>query len=533
MSARRSGSAIVAALLLVAIGVVIAATVLAAADAASATSRGEASRTQSRALAWSGVQAVMVELAEQRDSILAGAAPQVTPEWDLYTLDDGTHAVVRLVDLTPDAPGELASENAKLDLNASTKQMLARVQGLDAAMVDKILAARGARPFSSVEQLLSIEGISANLLYGSPASAESGPFDMAKLDAPVEPAAPAGLSHSLTVFSFDPNVQLGLGGEADAAGAMRVNLDQPWSDRLRAAIADRMGDPAAEVVGSIMRSGRSFTRDSDLVQVLRDLGADPADWIETLDIFTTSDDEFLPGRVDVNLAPPAVLACIPGITPEQAGHIATVRESLDAQTRSTPVWLVTEGVLTPDEFEQAIDFITTRSTQWRARIEVGIEAGDGDGSSPGVMTIDELSAGWDQPPTTPRLGHRMVIEAVIDIGSSRPRVAYLRDVTLLDEILAWPSPEPESEETAAPTTPVDEAGSDPSAQPTEEDPWSLDEDFAGLDFGLDEPPPGELPAPVAPASAGAATTGPQAGPESGGPVDRRIGRWSTRQGGKR
>ncbi|MBK7406070.1 MAG: helix-hairpin-helix domain-containing protein [Phycisphaerales bacterium] len=543
MNQTRSGSAIVAVLLLVAIGVVMAASVLATADAASATARGEAARTQSRALAWSGVQGLMAELAEQRDGILDGEAPQVTPEWDLYTLDDGTRAVIRLVDLTPEAPGLIAPENAKLDLNSATAEMLAKVPGLDATLAGRIVAARQTRAFSSVEQLLGIEGIEPRMIYGGSAEAPgSTEADSALAGPGGGVASSSALGDLLTVFAFDPNVQLGLGGEDEFAGRLRVNLNQPWSDRLRSAITERMGDEAAKVVQDIMKSGQAFAHDADLVRVLRDLGSQPADWVKTLDLFTTSDDEFIPGRVDLNRAPPEVLTCLPGLTREKAAQIAHVRQTLDAESRRSPVWVVTEDVLTPDEFESVVDYVTTRSTQWRARIEVGFESDPEAGPLDAPMSLDELHAGSGDAPLAPHLAHHMIVDVVIDIASKRPRVAYLREVTLLEDMLDWA----DAAEPAASSSDSDVLAADaPEAEPetesdpelAEPDPWSFGEDFGGidlggdLDLGIDEAPDRGATS-AADSNAGGGNQAGAAASQAGEASDRRIGRWTTRQGGK-
>jgi hypothetical protein len=76
---------------------------------------------------------------------------------------------------------------------------------------------------------------------------------------------------------------------------------------------------------------------------------------------------------------------------------------------------VTEGVLTPQQFSQAIDWITTRPMQFRVRIEAGMATRDERGEI-------ELEGALSRP---------MTLEAVIDLAGPRARVAYLRDVTHL------------------------------------------------------------------------------------------------------
>ncbi len=517
------GSVIVAVLLLVAIGVTIAASVLVSAEAAAEASRAEMSRTQSRALAWSGVQAVMAELATLREDILDGQAPEPTAAWDLFTLEDGTRGVVRLMDLTPEAPGPLAAENGKLDLNTATEEMLSGVPGLSPALAARIVSARAAGPFASVEQLLSVEGIGPRLLYGSDRE-EPAPLPAPMAISGVEPPS-EGLTAYLTVFSFDPNVQVGLDGDEDARGALRVHLGHAWSDELGLAIADRLGDQTAQFIGKLMRSERVLETDADFVQAMLDAGILPEEWGTLLDVFTTRADPYQTGRVDLNTASAEVLACIPGISGEQAARIVAARESLDGMSRRSLAWPVVEGILPAEEFGRVVDLVTTRSTQWRARIEVGFEADrDGVWELAGLAGEGDAGIGGSDAERPPKPEHGMVFDAVIDIASTRPRVAYLRDVTALEPVLALlPS---RTDETP-------EAMEDRIPAPVEENAEAESEGFSldgtgDLDLSPEpvagaEPPESERP------DAGAATeaVGERAGHTD--PGDRRIGRWSTRR----
>lgn len=538
----RGGSAIFAVLMLLVIGVIIVASVLVSADAAGTSTESERQRTQSRALAWSGVQAVMAELAEQREGLLDGLDPELTEEWSLFTLDDGSRGIVRLLDLDPEGASLVASENAKLDLNTATAEMLALVPGLDETLAGRIVEARGAQPFGSVEELLGIEGVTPDMVYGTSFAEDDGLFGVAA------PAAPGfadaavsggGVGDYLTVFSFDPNVQVGVQGEREHRGKLRVNLDQGWSDALEDAIIERFDANVAQLVKQLIDGGQTFKNDGELAGVLLDRGVDPEGWSTVFDVFSTTDDEFLAGRVDVNRAGPDVLACVPGITPERAAAIVDMRGMIDAESRLLPTWLLQEGLIEPEAYAEAADWVTARSMQWRVRIEVGVMPGEGAGFDEGFggfdeslpMTMDDLAASWDEPPEMDRLLHRMVVEAVIDVASSRPRVAYLREVTLLEPVLAMLRAGAEEDdrpdgleapidELASGTVPGDDASLDAGLD------FGDEMDFASADSGeggLRDPDDTEA---GVGASGGETDLG-----TSGGAVDRRIGRWTTRKAG--
>lgn len=534
------GSAVLSVLVLLVIGVLVAASVLVGADAAATTSRAAQERVQSRALAWSGVQGVMAELAAQRDDLLRGAAPEVTPEWTLFDREDGVLAVVRLIDLDPERESFLVSESAKVDVNRAPAEVLALVPGLDASLAGAIVAARAGGPFTSLGQLLGVEGIGPSTLHGSPGA---GPEGAAASPVGVPgPGEGGGLDRYLTVFAFDPNVQVGFGGAEEHFGRLRVNLNREWSAALGEAIADRFDQNVAGAVRGAMSSGAGFDSDARLVEALIDLGAMPEDWGPVLDAFTTTDDEFLLGRIDVNLAEPEVLACLPGVTAELAEAIAERRTTLGPSQRLLAHWLVTEGLLSEAEYANVADLVTTRSMQWRVRLEVGlerVEEGWTDPEDAVPVSMEELLRGWDDAEAGPGLEYRMVVEAVIDVGSTRPRVAYMREVTMLDRVLAMVEAEAAEADT--------DAGRDlgePSAEPDASGDLGMASDpgfgaemdfgpemgFGDLGFGEDldfgGPPGGEADAP---GSRGADGENGGEGEADSGPVDRRIGRWTTRR----
>lgn len=440
MSRSHRGTVLLTVLVVVAMSAIAGTGAVLLASMERAGAESSMRRTRARALAWSGVQGAMAELGGQREELLAGGPPRLTPEWTLFD-DDGRVGVVRLIAHEDGAPA--MSETAKLDVNSATREMLSRVPGLEPAQVDAIVASRGAAPIGSVEELAAL-GVDLDARSGSD-----------------EEASPS-LRDLLTVFSFDPNVQSGVGDNGDRfKGRLRVNLNTEWSDRIERAVARRYNDDVAKLVKAIFEQGSTFKSDADLIKVLRKFSVKPEDWAETLDVFTTTDDQFRLGRVDVSRARAEVLACIPGFTAEKARHAVDVRERLDATSLASPTWLVLEDVLTEDEFELAVDHVTTRSTQWRVVVEAGLRSAEDD----------------DAP-----LTERIVVEAVIDVASQRPRVAWMRDATALESVVAvrdMMAPDPAEhgpDETSGPDRPLD--NDDEPATP----------DVGAPSDGLNQPP---------------------------------------------
>src|SRR5690606_583411 len=114
---------------------------------------------------------------------------------------------------------------------------------------------------------------------------------------------------------------------------------------------------------------------------------------------------------------------------EIAAGIVARRESLAPDLRLSPAWLAEEELLSPEQYQAIADLVTTRSMQWRVRVEAGLTAPGATGFG---VSIDELSFdefGVLDAEGGTRLQRRVELEAVIDVASQRPRVAFLRDVT--------------------------------------------------------------------------------------------------------
>src|SRR5687767_3803155 len=124
----RRSFVLIAVLVIVSSALLVATALLfvAQSQAMAAAVSGEA--VSARALAWSGVAAVMSRLNDQRDRILAGQTPQVDRQYLIYDAP-GRTGVIRLL---PFANGALLSAEAgKLDLNSADVQPLAQTGMID------------------------------------------------------------------------------------------------------------------------------------------------------------------------------------------------------------------------------------------------------------------------------------------------------------------------------------------------------------------------------------------------------------------
>ena len=127
--------------------------------------------------------------------------------------------------------------------------------------------------------------------------------------------------------------------------------------------------------------------------------------------FTWVDDAFLDGRIDVNSAPHHVLMAIPGMTEGIADAIVAARPSVSADgttkgvmsTRTTPAWLLAEGIIDLETLQLLGPWLTTGGGIYR------------------FQAIGHFDQG----------GPNSRLEAMIDGTQSPPRVVFYRDLTML------------------------------------------------------------------------------------------------------
>jgi len=485
---------------------------------------------QSRALALSGLQIVMVRLNEQRDGILNGERPRLDEEYVIYETD-GRSGVVRLLPMAG-MDERLVPEAGKLDLNAVDAQTL-----IDTGLVDPVTAGRivqfrdaeAGGSFQSVAELLHVPGMTVEAVYG--------PLDdltvMDQAQRRVEDlggrigdrlglrgvdAAARGLADLLTVYSVEPALQRN--------GKLRINLNVPWSEELGRRIEERFGPGSADMLRGIFDGGATFESKARVFETMRSLGMGPEEWRDPADALTTEPGPFIFGRLDINTASAEALAALPAVDEDAAAAIVETRETLAPGDLATVVWPVIEGILEPEVYDEIGGLITTRSWTYRLRLAAGeVVIGDGDAGGAGGTV-----AGGDEA----RLLDPIIYEAVIDLSGVQPRVAYLRELTMLQTaaLLVAASPEsdePDDEEAMA----ADDATLAGASEAAPGDPGFGDLDpgddleFGGLDLGGDGGAGGGSDGGGAAMASGPGRS--PGGAASGGSASsdrrRRIGRW--------
>jgi len=327
-------------------------------------------------------------------------------------------------------------------------------------------------PIDSLEELLLVEGVTPQLLYGEDANRNSV-LDPNEDDG--DQSAPwddedqilnRGWSAFLTVKSIENNVQ----HSYDYFGESRIYVNEPLLTDLYDTLLEETGDEAiaqfitavrmtppdtadeeidetAEALneltqglsmlfaatgdGSITRAGMDLSPGSkreiqsiyDLIDVEVVVVIDEIETTITspwtsdaaslqqnlpmlLDLFTTTEDTSIKGRVNINQASPEVLLGIPGMTTELADAIVATRSArvpsddpLDIYR--TTGWLLIENIVDLESMRLLDEYMTVRGDIFRMQI-VGYS---------------------DRPGPITRL------EAVVNAAEDIPKVTFLRNLS--------------------------------------------------------------------------------------------------------
>ncbi len=384
----------------------------------------EEANAKAAAVAWSGVQAVMAELDRQRDNLLNGIEPHVTDSWSLF--GDGTQRGI--VDLLPIGPnGELiVSESAKVDLNTIEQEQFVQLTGLPEDTIVDVLRARAQLPnnrFESLGDLMAVQGIDASHIWGATIDTarnnpqineESNVDDRNETNTSIDTHAnirypddgeSTALSHKLSVFTYETKLQ--------ESGKYKININGDFTDRMFRRIERRFGEDLANLIKQVKDNDDAFhLTEQQVYQLLATGDTDPTEWDQYLDAFTDNDERYYQGRIDILNASAHVLQSLDGISNEQAASIVDERQVLTQKESAGTAWLVTHDILTHNQWAAVAPKLTWKTTAWRVLVRGSVVVGGDNGKT--------------------RIASERIYEAVIDLSMPRPRVAYLRDVTMRD-----------------------------------------------------------------------------------------------------
>jgi DNA uptake protein ComE-like DNA-binding protein len=286
----------------------------------------------------------------------------------------------------------LVDEASKLNLNTATRGMLEALPGMTPELADAIVSWRARSQqglgdstygrleparlnkggtFETVDELRLVYGATLDILFGEDTNRngalddnendgeQSAPRD--NLDGLIQP----GILEYVTVYSREPNTR--------ANGSRRINVAtvQERQQRLLPLLQQRFGGGRAmQIMG---RLGGGEIRSIAELMVEGQLTAEEFGQIR--DDISTSSGATITGRINVNTACETVLACIPGIGPENAAALVAYRVANPDAVRGSFGWLT--EVLSRGAITRAGPYITDRSYQFTADVAAVGSAGRG------------------------------------------------------------------------------------------------------------------------------------------------------------
>jgi DNA uptake protein ComE-like DNA-binding protein len=178
------------------------------------------------------------------------------------------------------------------------------------------------RPFDTIEELLLVNDVDAEQFFGLPGSRETRGLRRPPL------------SEWLTTLSGENNADAGGNPRADVNSASASELldaanryeEAVTEEQVRNLVQTRRQRQTGEG-GGRSGSGWGFRTVSE---ALREAGVEEAKWGPVIDAWTADRRSFLPGRINVNTAPPAVLATVNGLTEPMIDQIVRKREQAPA-----------------------------------------------------------------------------------------------------------------------------------------------------------------------------------------------------------
>ena len=373
-------------------------------QAGSASVAEQQARTQ--ALLRSGIDVVSHALAAQRKGILAGEKVNLEKQYVIYR-EDTRQGVVRLLAVTPN--GDIVRNEATcLDINHVTAEQLLRTGLLQPEVAQAIVDRRElVGSFGSITELLAVDGMTPSHLYGdiaeinytSQVSGEAPGLGERVLDR-LGFSSPRGLADVVTVYACEP--------VSPSLEKPTINLAAGWSKQIKAQLSLLFDAGTVAIIEGVSKKG-SLEHDGQLAQRLA-TQLSPTTLIQVMGALTCSTESTRLGRVDINHASPFVLKAIGGLDSDQIQQLIDRRGDIDVMSRQSPLWPHTQGLIRQDQVADFYNMATTYGLAYRFILAAG------------EVEADDQEA---------RLIEPQIFEIVVDLVDPSPRVAYLRDISLL------------------------------------------------------------------------------------------------------
>ncbi len=433
---KRRGFVLVATVVVVAAAILVATGAIFAARATTVNARASDSDRRLRMAALDGVALVADALHNARADVLAGKTPTI--ESLLLVAGEDLDRIEVLA--MPLFHGEFVqSEGAKLALEeVSSEMMQSLVRDQADAVVQLAERIVAARPLPSIDgcAALADEGTQLRALrVVMGALRELGEREQANEQGDVDEALP--LMGLLTAHAREALVAIDGAPRLDIVAATQDSIsDESGGSSASApptAALAQFDESEREALENAAKSSIERADDNSIARELIARGVSLARVDELLNQCTTYAGSTAPSRVDIVRADERVLAAIPGIGADKAARIIDLRDTLDEHERRGTSWLVSRRVLSAEEYGAVAGRISFRSTAWRFRVEarheLGASADENTSESSDSGDSRDSSATDSQDSTSSRAV--VAFDCIVDVAGDRPRVVFLRDVSML------------------------------------------------------------------------------------------------------
>jgi type II secretory pathway component PulK len=272
----------------------------------------------------------------------------------------------------------LVDEGSKVNLNTGNSNMISFLPGMTVEFSSAILDWRDtngngasqiyyamrqppyqckAGPFETVDELRLVYAADMDVLVGEDVN-RNGILDGNESDQNGNSRADRGVLDYTTVYSREPNFH--------ADGTLRTNVTTTAA--LRSLLRSRFGDARAnQILLRLAAAGNGTV--NGLLQFYVRSGMTRDEFTQIYDDITVGTENYTRGRVNINTASAAVLACLPGMDESTAQQVVNYR-AMHPDQLGTIAWIVDALGSTSAAIRglQAGNFITTRSYQFTADI---------------------------------------------------------------------------------------------------------------------------------------------------------------------
>lgn len=235
-------------------------------------------------------------------------------------------------------------------------------------------------PFETIEELRLVAGTDLTILYGEDANL-NGILDANENDGSILPPddnrdgrLDPGILEYVTVYSRESNLRTN--------GAARVNVNGAApNNALRTVLQAALGQQRAAQVQARLSGGGRPPR--SMLEVFLRSAMTTAEFALVSNDLSVTNSAQIEGLINVNTAPAAVLACIPGIGPDKAPQLVAYRLSKTDELKSV-AWVT--QVLDQASAIAAGPYITTQSYQFSA--DIAVTGHDGKGYRRSLFVFD-------------------------------------------------------------------------------------------------------------------------------------------------